>query len=71
MPRRENSELVVGRCDNVAACYVSRSRMAMCPTMAWCTGKQWALQEEFSVQVVLDHIPGEDKWCRMHYRAGE
>lgn len=34
--------------------------MAMCPSMAWSTEKQWELEQEFTVQVVLDHIPGAD-----------
>lgn len=60
MPRREEGELVVGRCEKEAALFVSRRRMAVCPSMEWCTEKQWKLEHVFSVQVVLDHIPGAD-----------
>lgn len=40
MSLREDGELVVGKCNNEAACFVSRRLMAMCPSMDWCTGKQ-------------------------------
>lgn len=40
VPERERCELVMGTCDNEATCFVSRRRMAMCPSMAWCTERQ-------------------------------
>lgn len=60
MPKGERGELVVGRCDKETACFVPRRWMAMFPSIAWYNERYGELEQEFEVQVVLDHIPGSE-----------
>lgn len=59
MPEREAGQVTVRRCDNLAACYVFRSRLSTTPTMALCVTLLCEVEAEFDIQVPFEHIAGE------------
>lgn len=60
MPPRVEGSLVVARCDNEEACFVSRRRMSIRPSMAYSTGLQWEMEADFCMQIVFNHIAGAE-----------
>lgn len=71
LPPREIGLVTVSRCDNMAACVVSRSRLSTTPTMALCVTILCELEAEFQVRIIFDHIPGEVNVVPDHLSRGK